>query len=286
MRIKPFIKRCAKRILGRPLTVVTLTSYPPRMQYVAQSIQTVLDQTMPPDLLYLWLINSDFPNGLADLPEDLLALRKKGLRIRFADEDLKVHNKYFWTWKKHHNDIIITVDDDVLYRKHMIARLKESHRKHPKAISAMRAHQMRFDDEGNLLPYQEWVIEYTDQIDVPRMDLFATGVCGVLYPPNTLDSDIMTLENIRDYCIEADDIWLKIIELHKMLPVVVCSDEKPTHKTVSGSQEEARYWQMKNNGGNDVQMDIVLAQFNELHGKDDTLLARARIREEETGPAV
>ena len=259
-----------------PRTIVTLTSYPPRMQYVGRSLETIFSQTRTPDAVYLWLIASDFPEGLASLPEDVLALREKGLQIRFADIDLKVHNKYFWTLREHNDDIIITVDDDVLYRPNVLEKLLDSYKAHPEAVSAMRAHRITFDDEGAIKPYTEWVFEYAEDLSCPRMDLLATGVCGVLYPPHSLDSALMTIEDIQKLCIEADDIWLKIIELVNAIPVVVCSDDRPSHVMVDGSQGVARWPHMNEGGGNDVQIKRVLSTLNEFCSKDDTLIDRIK----------
>lgn len=266
----------SKRPENGPRVIVTLTSYPPRMQHVGRSLETIFNQTRIPDAVYLWLIASDFPEGLASLPEDVLALRKKGLEVRFADIDLKVHNKYFWTLREHNDDIIITVDDDVLYRPTVLETLLDSYRSNPQAVSAMRAHRITFDETGAIRPYTDWVFEYTEQLGQPRMDLLATGVCGVLYPPHSLDSDLMTVDEIQKTCIEADDIWLKVIELTKGIPVVVCDDEKPSHILVGGSQAVARWPHMNEGGGNDVQIKNALAAHNEYCGENDTLIDRIR----------
>lgn len=260
-----------------PRLIVTLTSYPPRMHYVGRSLATIFEQTVQPDEVYLWLIASDFPEGLSSLPEDVLELRReKGLKIRFADIDLKVHNKYFWTLREHNDDIIVTVDDDVLYRPNVLEKLMESHRAHPEAVSAMRAHLMTFNEDGSFRPYTDWIFEYAEELGTPRMDLLATGVCGVLYPPHSLDSELMTIEQVQNTCIEADDIWLKVIELSKNIPVVVCSDDRPSHVMVDGSQDAARWPHMNAGGGNDATIAQVFAAHNEHFGADDTLMSRTR----------
>lgn len=264
-----------RRALKCEKVIVSLTSYPPRMAHIARSLQTVLDQSVKPDAVLLWLAVDDFPNRLSDLPEDLLALRDRGLDIRFTDEDLKLHNKYFWAIREYPDDVVITVDDDVLYRPEMVETLLEGYRLHPEAVQAMRAHKILFDDQGNLLPYNDWQFEWMEQLFEPRFDLLATGVSGVLYPPRCLESSLMTKENI-DLCIHADDIWLKVVEIYNRVPVCVCSDFKPTHVTVEDSQGVARWLTLNQGGGNDRQIAAVLDKLDDIDGAGDTVLGRIR----------
>lgn len=266
------LRRCCRR----ERIIVSVASYPPRMSYAAQGLATLFHQSEKPDKVLLWLAESEFPNGLADLPQDLLLLRNRGLEIRFAPVNLKAHNKYYWTRIEYPDDIIITADDDILYRPDMVKALLKGYRKNPHAVSAMRAHRIRFDDDGDLLPYMEWQFEYMDELFTPRNDLIATGCCGVLYPPHAFDSDIMTEENALSICPDGDDLWLKFVELDKGIPVCVCSDFLPTHEMVAGSQDVALWLQNNDGGGNDRQIAAAWAFFDEARGSHKTLIEKMK----------
>lgn len=257
-----------------PKVVVSLTSYPLRIDTVAQSIKTMLSQTVKPDIFYLWLSYEDFPKGDKSIPRSLRRLKRKGLTIRYVDDDLESHNKYYWAYREHPEDIIITVDDDIIYRPEVLETLLDSYERNPHAVSAMRAHRIKFDEDGNIKPYMEWQFEYMDELHVPRMDLLATGVCGVLYPPHSLDCEILTLDNIKNTCLFADDIWLKVLELANNVPVVVCSDYLPTHEMIDGTQEVALWHVNNEQGGNDKEIAEVFSLYNEMYGKEDTLISR------------
>lgn len=259
-----------------PRVIVSVASYPPRMDYIVESIGTLFAQTRMPDSIQLWLYSGHFPKGLDSLPADLVALREQGLDIRFCDIDLGPHNKYFWTLREHPDDIIITFDDDILYRPDVMETLLQSHERNPGAVCALRAHRMRFDDSGALIPYLQWQFEYMEELDRPRMDLIATGVSGVLYPPRSLESDLMTIGNIKDHCLLADDIWLKLIEVTKNIPVAVCSDFVPTHVAVEGSQTCGLWHAANEGGGNDAVLADVLAHFNDCLPDEGTVLDRIR----------
>ena len=139
-----------------PQIIVSLTTYPARIDKVNRAIKTLLTQSTKPDRVILWLAESQFPNKEADLPKKLLKLCKYGLEIKWC-EDLKSYKKLIPTIVKYPNDVVITVDDDLLYDKHMIEKLYNSYLKHPQCISCLRAHLMTFINDGTLRPYNEWI---------------------------------------------------------------------------------------------------------------------------------
>ena len=65
--------------------IVSLTSYPKRINVVWITIETLLQQTVKPDEVILWLADSQFKE-IEELPEELKALQKRGLTIRFCDD--------------------------------------------------------------------------------------------------------------------------------------------------------------------------------------------------------
>ena len=58
----------------KPLIVVSLTSYPGRIDVVHKTITTLLHQSLKPDVVILWLAHEQFRNK--SLPIDLINLKK------------------------------------------------------------------------------------------------------------------------------------------------------------------------------------------------------------------
>ena len=54
--------------------IVSVTSYPARINEVVLAIKTIYRQTMLPDKVILWLGEEKFPNKFDDLPKELLQL--------------------------------------------------------------------------------------------------------------------------------------------------------------------------------------------------------------------
>ena len=198
--------------------VVSLTSFPARFGTLHLAIKSILSQKLKPDVIFLCLAKEEVKNE-SELPASVLALKKYGLRIFFADDNLKPHNKYLYAMQVYPNSLIITIDDDNMYDKNLVFDLCASYFRYPLAVSARRVHKIIKDENHNLLPYNKWQYEYKNEKE-PSHDLLATGVGGVLYPPNILSSEAFDVVKIRELCLNADDIWLKFMELKSGVQVV------------------------------------------------------------------
>ena len=70
--------------------IVSLTSYPGRINIVYRTIKTILTQTFKPDRVILWLSDEQF-KGIP-LPNNLTELEQYGLEIRWC-QDIKSYKK-------------------------------------------------------------------------------------------------------------------------------------------------------------------------------------------------
>lgn len=254
--------------------IVSLTSFPTRIHFVPKVIESILSQTVKADKILLWLAEEQFPNKEGDLPAQLIEQLKCGLDICWCD-DLKPHKKYYYAMRNFPDHIVVTVDDDVIYPNNLIETLLESYVKYPYAVSAMRAHFITFGPNGNILPYEKWKREYR-RVGEPSMALCATGVGGILYPPNIMNNELFNKDAIKKLCIYADDLWLKVMQVIACTPVVIAA---PPQKLVyiDGSQEEA-LWRMNDlAGANDTQLSNILEYYNAYWGGNDTIMHRMYI---------
>ncbi|MCL2380183.1 MAG: hypothetical protein FWC64_01155 [Treponema sp.] len=198
--------------------VVSLTSFPARFNTLHFAIKSILCQSVKPDLIFLCLTKQEVKSE-TELPSSVLDLKKNGLQIFFADDNLKPHNKYLYAMQRYPKSLLITIDDDNIYDQNLVSDLYESYIKYPFAISARRVHKIMRDNKNNLLPYNKWQYEYKKE-EMPSNSLLATGVGGVLYPPCILPPETFDRDKIKELCLNADDIWLKFMELKNNVPVV------------------------------------------------------------------
>lgn len=197
--------------------VVSLTSYEPRFKTLHLCIKSLLNQSFSADKVILYLTKDI---EISSLPKNLQMLQSKGLEIRNICENIKPHKKYFYAMQEFKDSIIVTADDDVIYPKNWLESLYDSYKMHPSCISARRVHKISRCLDGSAAPYNTWTLEYRGV--EPSMDLVGIGVGGVLYPPHIFDmnKEYFKKENIISNALNADDIWLKFMELEENVPVV------------------------------------------------------------------
>lgn len=247
--------------------IVSLTSYPKRIKGVHTVLDTIWKQTCMPDQVLLYLATEEFPQKKDEIPEELLNLMKTHpFEIRWCD-DLKPHKKYFYAMQEYPEDILITIDDDVLYPETMIENLVDSYKKFPYAVSSARVHLMAIDEKKCILPYKYWIKEVDNYVDEPSMQLFATGCSGVLYPPHIFSEMIFDKQTIKETCLYADDLWLKVVQVLSDVPVVAAGKFEEL-KYYPGSQEVALYKRNINEGENDIQLSKLMCWLDNTKQKN------------------
>ncbi len=196
---------------------ISLTTYPARIDKVWITIQSLLRQTHKPNEVILWLANTQF-SSINELPEKLKKLQLVGLKIEFCD-DIGSYKKFIYTAKKAKENIIITADDDVIYPNDWVEKLYNTYSENLECVSTYRAHRITFDDKDDMKEYNSWNM-FANGEKGPSHMLFATGVGGILYPPNFFSDEVLNINDIERLCPTTDDVWLKVMEIKKNIKVV------------------------------------------------------------------
>lgn len=189
--------------------VVSLTTYGKRIYDVALTIESIMEQTLQANRIILWL---DYSFQGKRLPEALHKLEKRGLEIDYC-ADLRSYKKLIPSLHRFPNDVIITVDDDVLYNYDMLETLIHAYLDEPTCIWGNRCHTMKVDKQGRVASYLDWELCSSDLS--PNLLTFPTGVGGILYPPHSLDEEVINEKSFMELCPYADDIWFKAMALKK-----------------------------------------------------------------------
>lgn len=207
--------------LGHNNIAISLTSFPKRINTVWMTIDSLFHQKMMPEHIVLTLSLEDFPNGKIQLPKRLRYYEKFGLIINFVNDNLKPHKKYFYVMKEHPDWTIITVDDDLYYRDNLVSELFKLYEQNPKSVCANAVHAISIDiNEQCFSPYNNWISE---KIITPSCShkYIAIGYNGILYPKGIF-SDAKYAFNkdfIINNCLDADDLWLKAVEILNRIPI-------------------------------------------------------------------
>ena len=204
--------------LNKSRVIVSFTTYPRRVAAAAVVAEGLLEsQTRKPDLLILNLSEEEFLHR--SVPPVLARLVARGLTINWVHENLRPHNKWFETLGTYPDDLVIVLDDDIAYPPTLIEDLLATHETYPDAIIANRAHLVRFDESGDLLPYARWAIDIGEKS--PSIALFGTGVGGMLLQARLFDDEIRNVERIKEHALTADDCWLWVMAIRCGVPTAV-----------------------------------------------------------------
>lgn len=211
--IIPITLKCNNASGKKEDFIVSLTSFPNRISKVHLVIMSILNQSISPKRVILWLSRDQF-DSLDSLPKKLLNLRSQGLEIYLKPGDLRSFKKYYYLQEQYPDETFIIVDDDVFYTSKMIENLLKSHKKYPDMICANRCVQIK-----NNSSYVNWSVISGEALP-PRFDILPTGCGGVLYPKNSLHLDAFNKELFLELSYDADDIWLNCMAFLNKTPIV------------------------------------------------------------------
>jgi len=250
--------------------VVTLTSFPLRIGKLHHVISSLLDQTVQPNKVVLYLALDEFPGR--SIPKSLARLQGDRFEVRFVSENLRPHNKLQYALTDFPETWIATSDDDRLYPVNWLARLLKTAAETPETIICARGRRMAVA-HGRFLPYRDWPL-----YDSPLRSflLFPEGSWGILYPPGSLDPAIGDRELIRKLALLNDDVWFKAMSLMQNVPCSASGQSQPISRI--HFKPNVRLWDLNQHGQlTDEALNNVFGHFGLTA---DTVLAKeATLRE-------
>lgn len=199
--------------------VVSLTSFPAAIPYAEQAIRSILNGSVLPDKLVLYVTLSQFAEG--EMPQSLLSLAAENpiFEIRNYDLDIRSYRKLIPALIDFPEALIITIDDDVEYHRHMLRDLLRLHEEMPDAILAHRAKHIKVGEPYKKWKKYRWYHFLFKRIHRSYLTL-QTGCGGVLYPPHSLKSDMMNVELFTQLAPSTDDIWFWAAGVANGYPVI------------------------------------------------------------------
>ena len=186
--------------------IVSLTSFPVALPFAAKAIQSILDGSVLPDKIVLYLTSQQFPSGKIPLNIKALLSVTSIFEVRFCNEIIRSYTKLIPAMQDFPNEIIVTIDDDVRYHKNMLKCLLSRHKKYPNSIIGHRIRRIKLNAK-----YRKWKcykrVSLLTHSFKPSFRNLQTGVGGVLYPPNSLSKEMLKPELFMQMAPTVDDIW-------------------------------------------------------------------------------
>lgn len=221
----------------RKKLIVSFTTIPSRLDTVWITIESLFRQSYKADRIILWVADEVDWDDIHRKLEDQI---KRGLEIRQCS-NLGPHKKYFYAFQEFPDDLVVTVDDDVIYSEKMLEGLVKNYVKNPNRVYCYRSHRIQFKKDGTLRPYARWLgYDERDLKGVCESKLnFFTGAGGVLYPAHLMPKELFDENLIRQCCWRADDVWLYMHMLKSDIPICNVGGNCGNVLVVERSQKEA-----------------------------------------------
>ena len=237
--------------------VVSLTTFPARIGYVHLAIKSLLNQTVKPGKIILWLAKEQFRD--VEIPPQLQQLCAYGLEIRYCDEDLLAHKKYYYAMQEFPDKLIVTYDDDIIYPEDSLEKLLAMHEQHPQAIICNRGREIAMENDS-VAPYRYWKVSGQIPAGIPTYRVMASTGAGTLYPPHCMPEETFDIEKIRRLALIADDLWMKVMSIQGGVPVVKSQTRGKALCVSKGKQDITLAHQNVDQSLNDrVMQDLLLS---------------------------
>ncbi|WKJ88632.1 hypothetical protein QZJ86_11415 [Methylomonas montana] len=240
--------------------IVSLTTYPKRLNVVHLAIESLLNQTIKPCKIILWLSGDEISEF--SVPLSIKKLVRRGLEIRFMNGNLKSYKKLIYSIEEFPDYNIITCDDDAIYPSWFIDGLYAKHNEFPHCVVAYRCALMKKKNKSLLTPYLNWKAASGG---VPSYNLFPTGVGGIFYPCGSLNSSVFQRDLFIKLAPSADDVWFKAMALINNTKTVMAKDSCIEFLTIEGTQDCGLWHKNVIEKQNDKQLKNVFDYFD-LYG--------------------
>ena len=201
--IRRIKKHAGSNLLPKsPGIIVSLTSFPARIAKSWFAVESILQQTIHPDRIFLTLSLTQFPDRR--IPPSIQDLVSRGLEILWVEEDTRGYKKLIPIANEFPDSVIITIDDDAIYEPDFIEILLGASAEYPKSVIGFRGWEIKFTD-GEFAPYDMW---QRANYGTPANRTLLTGVGGILYPVASLRRDwLCNMKQALRVAPTSDDIW-------------------------------------------------------------------------------
>jgi hypothetical protein len=251
------IKSCVNPHKEGEQIILSMTTYPARIEKVVWTIKSLLNQDAEVSAFVLWLDRAEYEK----VPKELEQFESYGLEIRFCDS-LRSHKKYYYAIKENPDAVVITADDDVIYPENTVQKLLALHKEFPNAVICNQGRWLKRNG-SDLAPYKEWKKALPKNITKPSLNIVPIGEGGVLYPPNALCSEVFNKAALLENALTADDLWLKFMELKKGTKAMITEPLQRNLCEVKTKSKENSCLNAQNIAGG--QNDRVIKNLNKLY---------------------
>lgn len=194
------------------ILIVSMTSWPKRIEFVAKAIHSILQQNVSKELYHIVLVlaETEFPNKEKDLPDDLVLMHNANLfEIIWTPTNTFSHKKLLPTLKRYPNNPILVTDEDLLRPQDWLKTFINDHKTYPNDVLVGGCVFDVCFDGDTFNPKKRFKFDDCDCVGkeiIHRRP--ANGFGGVLYPAHTFtDERFFDEELMMKLSAYSDESW-------------------------------------------------------------------------------
>lgn len=237
--------------------IISMTSYPKRFKFARKSIKSLLMQDLKPRRIIIFLFDDDYKERIF-----FKRYEKYGVEVQSYPINLKSFLKIIPALTYYPNNIIVTADDDMYYRRTWLSELIRGSQTHPKSIVGHRGIKICLDSDGQVLPYSNWKLAESEFFG---SNLVLTSVGGILYPSRIFSNNVLDMNLARELTPNNDDFWIYFIALTSDISQGAISSTNVEPYYWFGSQKLALWKSNVLENRNDLQFANLLSHFQALN---------------------
>lgn len=200
--------------------IVSCTTTDKRLQLLYYTLISLSNQRLKPDMIFVNLSKEPYlgDDGIDTLPP---WFDEFGVSINWV-ENTGSFRKLLPIFEKNlanDQDLVITIDDDVLYGENWLEDLVDQNDKHWDAIVCTRGRKIKKNIFGRWENYAKWNLVTKE---TEGLDILPTGVGGIVYKKSLIDVEFLLDNKFKEVASTTDDLWFKMASYRKHTPVVVC----------------------------------------------------------------
>ena len=238
--------------------IISMTSYPARIKYVARVWFSILRQKVNPALYHCVLVLSEeeFTHKEDDLPSDLRVLvDNEVIELLWVPRNTRSHKKLIPVLQKYAENPILVIDDDQYRTEDWLGNFVKYHTAYPKDVLTGISHFILRDGKF----YSQKLTPGVYNNARP-----ANGRGGTLYPPGTFtDKEFFDESLYMKLSPTSDESWqFYFMKKHK-IPVRLIPYTNDKHLVIQDAQKMATaLWNVNNFG----RYNLIWKQLNEYFG--------------------
>jgi len=239
---------------------ISLTSWRPRLPDLPLVLLALLQQTLRPKEIVVWLSEADLHN-LGTLVQE--HFEEFCIRFQTCTSDIGPHNKWLPMIEAGQRDPFVICDDDTIYPSEWFESLVAEDRLD--AYVGCKCHRIVMGAEGLIAPYSAWEKQIENDGE-PSHWIFVTGAGGAVVHPNRISPGFLDRTEVAQKCPKADDVWLKAAHLAAGIPCYKTRYSFPCLE-FPGTDQSGLAMTNVEGGGNDDQIRNLSHYFSMISPK-------------------